>query len=248
VKIPTPGGVDLVDHIDYLLAAVPSMAALILFNDINKAFMQKLFKIKQFPPPLVGMFIFFGTMLSLEDSKAARFVDFFEPAVTLLTNFLPVFFMPGLLNAPQAMSKIALSDFLKFVVVIALGMTAITVKAGLLGEYVMGISKAGAPPPAAHSAAKFSPWFSAEAELIAGALTAATGLLAVVKPSVQQSFYASATFFAFIASARLPRLLPANVNKLLHPLIITYLSGTLLFMAQGALRGVGLFAMLRYAK
>jgi len=51
-------------------------------------------------------------------------------------------------------------------------------------------------------------------------------------PSVQQSFYASATFFAFIASARLPRLMPPKVAKLLHPLIITYFTGTTLFVAQ----------------
>jgi len=51
-------------------------------------------------------------------------------------------------------------------------------------------------------------------------------------PSVQQSFYASATFFAFIASARLPRLMPPKLTKLLHPLIITYFTGTTLFVAQ----------------
>jgi hypothetical protein len=91
VKIPTPGGIDIVEHLDILLAAVPSMAALLLFNDVNKAFVRELFKVKKFPPPLVGMFLFFGTMLYLDGkdaAKAAKFVAFFEPAVTLLTTFL----------------------------------------------------------------------------------------------------------------------------------------------------------------
>jgi hypothetical protein len=114
VKIPKPAGVDLVKQVDYFLAAVPGLAALLAFNFANKMLMLKVLKIAKFPPPLVGMFVFFGTMLSLPPRDAEQFVAFFQPAVTLLTNLLPVFFSPGLINLPSAMADVAWKDFLKF--------------------------------------------------------------------------------------------------------------------------------------
>jgi len=170
-----------VKQVDYLLAGVPSLAAMLVFNFVNKEIMTKVLHITKFPPPLVGMFVFFITMLAVEGSDAAMFVDFFEPGVTLLTNFLPVFFMPGLLNAPAALSEIALVDILKFGLVISLGMTAITFKAGFLAEMIMKRSKTPQPPRVAPSNAKFTPWFSEQLELIFFFLTALTGVVALVR-------------------------------------------------------------------
>jgi hypothetical protein len=49
---------------------------------------------------------------------------------------------------------------------------------------------------------------------------------------MQQSFYAFTTFFAFILSSRAPRLLPPGTGKILHPLVVTYLVGSLLLLTQ----------------
>jgi putative effector of murein hydrolase LrgA (UPF0299 family) len=182
VSIPTPGGIDLVKQLDFLLASVPSFAAILAFNFLNKTFMQKVLGISKFPPPLVGMFVVFGTMLSLDDENAAKFVAFFEPAVTLLTHFLPAFFMPGLLNAPAAMSDIASADFLKFVLIITLGVTAIAIKASFLAEFIIRAFKIPVPPRAPPSHATFTPWFSSQLESLFGALTAVTGVLALKLP------------------------------------------------------------------
>ena len=97
----------------------------------------------------------------------------------------PVFFIPGLISAPAAMAKIEWPDLAKFALVISMGMTAITVKAGLLVDRMMRASEegaeGGAPPRASlPQSTKFTPYFSRELEIIFGALTAVTGLLALV--------------------------------------------------------------------
>ena len=122
--------------------------------------------LSKFPPPLVGMILFFGTMLSLEEGAATKFVNFFEPGVTLLTHFLPVFFMPGLLNAPAAMWEFAVVDLLKFFLVIGLGVSAMTIKTAYLSEYIIKLTKTVPPPPAPSSHGKFTPWFSGQVEIL----------------------------------------------------------------------------------
>ena len=97
--------------------------------------------INKFPPPLVGMFIFFASMVSMEEKDAAKFVNFFEPANVLLTNFLPVFFSPGLIRTPAAARGVKLWDFVKFVTIISGGLVAIIFQTGLLTDFVMKIAK-----------------------------------------------------------------------------------------------------------
>jgi len=266
MQLPTPGGVDLVKQIDYVLAAVPSGAVLIIFNAWLKILMRQVLKIaifatptvgsyipsksktrSKFPPPLVGMFLFFGTMLSLSEANAAKFVDFFAPALDLVTNFLPLFFVPGLISTPAALEGVGLVDVCKFFVVIFMGMVAIAIKSAYVVEYVMKISKVPQPPsqpPTVTKKGQFKSWFSPELEKLFGFLTLATGVVSLGKKSVQQLYYGSATMFSFVVSSRLPRFLPPDVAKFLHPLIITYFMCTTLFMFQGALRGMGLHSIL----
>jgi len=141
LKIPTPAGVDIVKQTDYLLAGVPSLAAFLAFNFVNKFILRSMLQITFFPPPLIGMFLFYLAMLSMQDSDAEKCVKFFEPAVALLTNFLPVMFSPGLICTPSATVGIGLVDFLKFTLVIGLGMTAVIFQTGTLTDYIMKISK-----------------------------------------------------------------------------------------------------------
>jgi hypothetical protein len=164
-----------VDLIDYFLASVPGLAVFLMANSVMTIFTRGVLRLATFPPPLIGMLIFFFTMLGLKERDAAKVVAFFDPAVVMLTNFLPVFFLPGLLNAPAAMAEVALVDFLKFCLIVILGMAIITIKASLLSEFIIrsiGGSASTAPPPsgagAPLSAPKFTPWFSQQLEMSLG--------------------------------------------------------------------------------
>jgi len=201
----------------------------------------------KFPPPLVGMFLFLGTLLSLPDAHAAKFVAFFAPALDLITNLFPLFFVPGLIVTPAAMQGVLPVDFVKFFAVVSLGMISITVKSMYVVEFVMQMCKMQQPPsqqPRLAKKGEFTSWFSRELEHLFGVLTLVTGILALWTPSVQQLYFASASVFTFVFSSRLPRFLSPHVAKFLHPLIPTYFLCTALFMAQGALRGKGLIALL----
>jgi len=245
LKIPTPAGVDIVKQTDYLLAGVPSLAAFLAFNFVNKFILRSMLQITFFPPPLIGMFLFYLAMLSMQDSDAEKCVKFFEPAVALLTNFLPVLFSPGLICTPSATVGIGLVDFLKFTLVIGLGMTAVIFQTGTLTDYIMKISKSVAPLDVPPKFSKFVPWFSREIELVLGSVTLLSGLLAVVVPSLQHIFFVATTIFSFIFAARLPRLLDPTVAKYWHPLMTTYFAATAILTAQGWTRGIGLQKVLK---
>ncbi len=53
---------------------------------------------------------------------------------------------------------------------------------------------------------KFVPWFSDELEIVFGGATAVCAVLSLLIPGMLQLFYGTATFFSFILSARLPRM------------------------------------------
>jgi putative effector of murein hydrolase len=250
LKLPAPGA-ELVDLIDYFLASVPGLAVFLMANTVMTIFTRGVLRLAMFPPPLIGMLIFFFTMLGLKERDAAKVVAFFDPAVVMLTNFLPVFFLPGLLNAPAAMAEVALVDFLKFCLIVIMGMAIITIKASLLSEFIIssigGSASAASPPSGAGaplSAPKFTPWFSQQLENVFGLLASVSGGAALVVPSMQGMYYITATVFAFIFSSRFPRHMTPTVRKFVHPLIITYVTGTILLVGQGALRGFRLSEVL----
>lgn len=53
---------------------------------------------------MLGLFL---ALSASEDHHANMVVDFLEPSVTLLTNFLPNFFIPALIVAPLATRDIS---------------------------------------------------------------------------------------------------------------------------------------------
>lgn len=152
VDFPAPAGFDLVKQVDYVLAAVPSLLAFLAFNHVVKFAMQLGFGGTRFPAPLVGMFLFFFAMLGMSASAAAKFVEFFEPGVTLLTNFLPALFAPGLIRTPAAFKAggVSTEDFAKFGLAIAIGGSAIAVETGMFTELIMRLT-AARPAPAGKS-------------------------------------------------------------------------------------------------
>ena len=227
LEVPKPAGIDLVKQIDYALEAVPSLAAMFASNFAVAMLMRNVLGITKFPPPVVGMFAFFGTMLSLKESDADKFVAFFEPSVKMLTIFLPVFFSPGLIRTPAAARGTNLVDFLKFTLIISLGLVSIIAQTGFVTQFVMKLSKTTPPASQPPSKSKFKPAFSADLEIIYGVLTAMTGVLALVVPYLQQAFFTFATFYSFIFAARLPRLMPPKLSKYWHPLMTTYFAGNM---------------------
>ena len=247
VKIPTPAGVDLVKQLDYVLEAVPSLSAILLFNFALKGLLRNVLGIKTFPPPLVGMAAFFFTMVNMDSSNAEAVFSFLKPGVALLTNFLALFFLPGLVVTPLAIvrEQVRALDFLKFCLIIFSGMAAILAQTSFLVEFLMKITKAEIPRRLPPTKGKFEPFFSASLEIILGSLTAVTGVAALMAPALQQAFYGFATAFAFIFASRLPRFIPPHINKFWHPLITAYLTTTAIFIAQGQVRGKGLIDTLR---
>jgi len=259
LQLQAPGA-ELVDQIDYFLASMPGLAVFLMANSVMTIFTRGVLRLATFPPPLIGMLILFFTMLGLKERDAAKVVAFFDPAVVMLTNFLPVFFLPGLLNAPAAMAEVALVDVLKFCLIVILGMAIITIKASLLSEFIIRsiggsanserrLALSAAPPPplsagAPLSAPKFAPWFSQQLENVFGLLAAVSGGAALVVPSIQGMYYITATMFAFIFSSRFPRHMTPTVRKFVHPIIIAYVTGTILLVGQGALRGFRLSEVL----
>jgi putative effector of murein hydrolase LrgA (UPF0299 family) len=174
LEIPKPAGIDLVKQMDYALEAVPGLSAMFASNFIMSTLMKDVLGITKFPPPVVGMFAFFGTMLSLKESDADKFVAFFEPSVKLLTIFLPVFFSPGLIRTPAAARGTNLIDFMKFTLIISLGLVAIIAQTGYVTEYVMKLSKTTPPESQPPAKGTFKPVFSQELELIFGRLAHST--------------------------------------------------------------------------
>ena len=142
-SIPAPEGLDLVKQVDYVLAAVPSLLAFLAFNHVIKSTMRQVLPNLKFPAPLVGMFLFFFAMLGMPRSAAAKFVEFFEPGVTLLTNFLPALFAPGLIRTPAALKAggVSMVDFFKFCLAISLGGTAIAIETGIVTESILWLTR-----------------------------------------------------------------------------------------------------------
>jgi hypothetical protein len=57
--------------------------------------------------PQVGMFTVLFVLLSLNDSKAGKVVDFMKPGVDLLTLLLQAFFIPALVVSPLSLSELS---------------------------------------------------------------------------------------------------------------------------------------------
>jgi hypothetical protein len=55
----------------------------------------------------VGMFTVLFLLLSLNDSKAGKVVDFMKPGVDLLTLLLQAFFIPALVVSPLSLSELS---------------------------------------------------------------------------------------------------------------------------------------------
>lgn len=232
---PSPGTVSaLVVQAKKLATASPSLAAFVVLNLLmTRAIKQA--GLSSMPPPLVGMFAMFGTLLALPDDASDKVVSFFKPAVDMITRFLPLFFVPALIALPLSASGVAGVDAAK-------GLAAIL--AGLVGCYAstavvtVGLQKISPPPPAVEAAAGGSlPGFSQFLESMFGTFVLLSGLAATRAPQFAPVFMLCTTIFSFVFGSRLPRLLPGWASTVWHPLMSTFVVSTACFSAFAAATG-----------
>uniref|UniRef100_A0A6U4VXY5 LrgB-like protein n=1 Tax=Hemiselmis andersenii TaxID=464988 RepID=A0A6U4VXY5_HEMAN len=243
------GGVDLVDQSRHLVKTIPSMAAFLTLNHVLKFIMKTKLKLHTFPHTLTGMLLLFGGLCFTETKNAAKVVDFMEPATTLLTNFLPSFFIPALIVAPLAARDIPGIDIAKFLAIISIALTG---GAGFTGHLVQGLQRLDGQKPAKQGGAKASPsnaafksWFSPEIEKLFAAVTALSGAAALAVPQAKPTFFVATTFLSFIFASRIPRVFSPMIRQYWHPLMTTYSAATITFILFAQLSGMGFFELLQ---
>lgn len=239
---PEPGTIEaLAAQAGKLANATPS---LVVFIAMNYA-MTKLFKhygLASVPPPLVGMFLLFGVLLSLPEATAGQVVNFFKPGTDLITRFLPMFFVPALIVLPLSASTLAGVDAAKCLAVILLGLLGCYTSTAMVVEFLQKV----APPQTTVADSSGSlPGFSQFLEGMFAAFVVISGAAAVKAPQVAPAFMLCTTIFSFVFGSRLPRLLPTWVGTIWHPLMTCFVMATASFSVYAAAAGTTLSAVLK---
>lgn len=201
---------------------------------LNKIFVQKGIK---FPAQLGGCGILFAFLVISEaivPGFGNSIFEYLTPGTTLLTKWLPVFFVPGLAMLPLAPSVGSGLEIAKVLLVTGLGLvyTMYTVGYTVLFLRKMGgkiappepaaqTSKkkgtvAAGPPPKPFSEETMSFLYKSSAALgIASLLTQKTMSDAAWGTTLRTAFFYMATFASYVRCARLP----AAFTKAVHPLL-----------------------------
>ncbi|EKX46332.1 hypothetical protein GUITHDRAFT_138411 [Guillardia theta CCMP2712] len=216
----------MVKQVSKLLDSVPSVAVLILLNTLTIKVFKK-FGVTVIPPPLFGMFSLFAFLLAIPETAASKVVKFFNPGVTLLNRFLPLFYTPALVVLPL--------PAIVCVIFASYSSTAF-VTTGL-----QSLAKGGEAELETSAPKTFSPFL----ERLWAVATAVTFAGAVASPTTLPIFMFSATLFAFIAGNRLSYVLPKAVNNSWHYLMTAFVLVNAMFAVYGAVVGKAQFDLLR---
>ena len=194
----------------------------------------------------------FGALSYSEEENAKKVVDFMEPATTLLTNFLPCFFIPALIVAPLATRGISNSDIGKFLAIISIGLPSLLAFTGHLVQGLQAATGTGTPKSnkkkskkSKNKVAKYTSWFSPSLEKVFAAGTLGLGVLSLKIPGLKHAFYVSTTFLAFIFGSRIPRHFPPAVRSFWHPLMSTYTVASAVFLVFAKVAGMPFFDLLQ---
>jgi len=206
------------------------------------------------PPPLVGMFAIFFSLLALPESAASGVVSFFKPGVDLITRFLPMFFVPALVVLPLSASGISGDTAIRALgVVIGTMLFSFASTAG----FTTALQNLSPQREAVKEAGGSLPGFSgflqrllATCTLLAGALSvglpaAGAAISASTAVQLRSLFMGLATTFGFVAGTRLPARLPAAVNRVWHPLMSATAIISALIAAYGAASNIPFNALLK---
>lgn len=184
-----------------------------------------------------------GTPDPAPDPIRRQVVDFFKPAVDLITRFLPMFFVPALIALPLSASTIAGADAARALACILVGLVTCYISTAFV---TVGLQKISPPPSTTLSSAGGAlPGFSQFLETMFGAFVVITGLAASKAPAVAPIFMLVTTIFSFVVGSRLPRLLPPALGTVWHPLMSTFVVSTMCFSAYAAAAGTTLNAVLK---
>ena len=195
----------------------------------------------KFPSALAGMAVIFTGLCALaaaDQAKADRLVAFFRPALEFIERWLSLFYVPSLVMLPLAglpsvfeTSKILILLFVGFFLSVGVTGKAVLVARSVMGtEYAPSeIPEARPPPGMGHIKAWGGVTVAALAlfVVVGGAqLPAARGSVAMLTSSL---FLLGSTVLGYLGGLRLP----ADVRKVLHPILVTTLA---------ALAGCGMLA------
>lgn len=233
-------------------AAVTGTVVLTLIERVvNKFFVQAGVK---FPAQLGGCGILFAFLVladAVTPGVGTSIFEYLTPGTTLLTKWLPVFFVPGLAMLPLAPSLGSGMEIAKVLLVTGLGFvyTLYSVAYSVLflrkldgkiappvptGKAKGKAAVASGPPPKPFSDETMAVLYKASAVTGIGSLLTAKFMDdAVWAQPLKTAFFFAATFASYVRCARLP----AAITKAVHPLLTSTIVVWGLLYGYGAATG-----------
>jgi len=179
-----------------------------------------------FPAPLAGMFIIIAVLKALDvfaPDKLKAVEDFFTPALSWITRWLPLFYVPSLVMLPIVLKSVPSAAMAKVVGIVCVGMVASLFVTAQVAVAVRGLVKTemaeagppskGLPPPNRFHKLGWLAIFNA---CLLGAAVSPAHI-----PFLTAPFLLSGTVGGYLVGVSLP----GSVQKILHPIVTTCLLG-----------------------
>ncbi|CAM6126433.1 unnamed protein product [Calypogeia fissa] len=176
----------------------------------------------RFPSALFGMFCIFillNVANAVKSEVATMIISFFQPAITFIQRWLPLFYVPSLVVVPLAIQGIPTAAAAKIALIIVAGWAASCAVAGSTAMVVRSIVKTEMEP--AEYTPKAAPFADWEVKAMASAMVLSFAL-AIYSPTALGTaamtvlpFFLSATALGYAIGSNLP----AGIKKIFHPII-----------------------------
>mmetsp|Transcript_22534 Transcript_22534/g.53186 ORF Transcript_22534/g.53186 Transcript_22534/m.53186 type:complete len:511 (+) Transcript_22534:141-1673(+) len=232
-------------------AVTGTVVLTIIERIVNKFFVNAGIK---FPAQLGGCGILFAFLVladAIAPGKGNAMFEYLTPGTTLLTKWLPVFFVPGLAMLPLAPSVGSGMEVAKVLLVTGLGFVYTLYSVAFTVLFLRKLDGKIAPPAPAQATKKSTPVasgppakpFSEEAMSFLFKTSVVTGIGSLLTEKfmsdavwgtpLKATFFFAATFASYVGCARLP----AAFVKAVHPLLTSTFVVWGLLGAYGAATG-----------
>jgi len=232
-------------------AVTGTVVLTIIERIVNKFFVDAGIK---FPAQLGGCGILFAFLVladAIAPGKGNAMFEYLTPGTTLLTKWLPVFFVPGLAMLPLAPSVGSGMEVAKVLLVTGLGFVYTLYSVAFTVLFLRKLDGKIAPPAPAQATKKSTPVasgppakpFSEEAMSFLFKTSVVTGIGSLLTEKfmsdavwgtpLKATFFFAATFASYVGCARLP----AAFVKAVHPLLTSTFVVWGLLGAYGAATG-----------
>ncbi|KAK9823111.1 hypothetical protein WJX72_000351 [[Myrmecia] bisecta] len=198
-----------------------------------------------FPSPLIGMFAILAVLASLtavSEPTAERVAAAFDPALSWVQKWMPLFYVPSLVVLPLVLRGISGADLSKMLGIIAVGTVATLAATAQVAIVIRNIVKTEMQEA---PVAKASPPFTKLHYWAWGAIGAAGLVTAAALPQYTQTATLAVLLAGTVGGYLIGTALPRGVQQVMHPLITCALVANLAAAALGAITGQGYEAALR---